>query len=124
MRHVTSVTLKWESCKLKQTAKLSCFSPGGVRHDPQRIMCKTVYVPHFNHTVEFASSERSPGVKTLLPFLKKNMTEESDLDNSQDLIAALDACYWLHKVISIRLSRLGDDRRCDLGGDLLLLRRF
>ena len=102
------------------------FSPGGVRHDPQRLMCKTVYVPHFNHTVEFASSERDeskPGIKTLLPFLKK-ITEESDLDNSQDLIAALDACYWLHKVISIRLSRLGDDRRCDLGGDFLLLRRF
>ena len=28
----------------------------------------------------------------LLPFLK-NITEESDLDNFQDLIVALDACY-------------------------------
>ena len=30
--------------------------PGGVRHDPQRFMGKTVNVPHFNRdTVEFAS---------------------------------------------------------------------
>ena len=34
-------------------------SAGGVRHDPQRFMGKTVYVPHFNRdTVEFASRER------------------------------------------------------------------
>ena len=47
---------------------------------------------------------QNPGSKTLLPFLK-NITEESDLENFQDLILALDACYWLHKVISISLSR-------------------
>ena len=62
---------------------------GGVRHDPQRFMGKTVYVPHFNRdTVEFASRERDkskPGIETLLPFLKNN-TEESDLENSQNLI--------------------------------------
>ena len=40
----------------------------------------------------------------------KNITEESDLGNFQDLIEALDACYWLHKTISISLSRFGDDR--------------
>ena len=89
---------------------------GGERHDPQRFMGKTVYVPHFNRdTVEFASRERDeskPGIKTLLPFLK-NITEESDLENSQDLIVASDACYWLHKVISISLSRFRDDQRCD-----------
>ena len=90
--------------------------PGGVRHDPQRFMGKTVYVPHFNRdTVEFASRERDdgskPGIKILLPFLKN--IEESDLENFQDLILALDACYWLHMVISISLSRFGDDRRCD-----------
>ena len=35
------------------------FGPGGVRHDPQRFIGKTVYVPHFNRdTVEFASRER------------------------------------------------------------------
>ena len=64
----------------------------------------------------FASCEREkskPGIKILLPFLK-NITEESDLENFQDLILALDACYWLHKVISISLSRFGDDRRFDL----------
>ena len=76
---------------------LSCPSdPGGVRHDPQRFMGKTVTVPHFNRdTVEFASRKRNesnPGIKTLLPFLK-NITEESDLENFQDLIVALDACY-------------------------------
>ena len=74
-----------------------------MRHDSQRFMGKTVYVPHFNRdTVEFASLEREkskPGIKTLLPFLK-NITEESDLENFQDLILAIDACYWLHKVIS------------------------
>ena len=71
-------------------------------------MGKTVYVSHFNRdTVECASRERGnskPGNKTLLPFLK-NITEESDLENFQDLILALDAWYWLHKVISISLSR-------------------
>ena len=51
-------------------------------------------------------------MKTLLPFLK-NITEESDLENFQDFIVALDACYWLHKAISISMSRFGDDRRCD-----------
>ena len=90
-------------------------APGGARHDPQRFMGKTVYVPNFNRdTVEFASLERDeskPGIKTLLPFLK-NITE-SDLENFQDLILALDACYWFHKVISINSSRFGDDRRCD-----------
>ena len=80
------------------------IAPGGVRQDPQRFMGKTVYVPQFNRdTVEFASREREKsksGIKTLLPFLK-NITEESDLENFQDLTLALDACYWLHKVISI-----------------------
>ena len=64
-------------------------------------MGKTVTVPHFNRdTVEFASRERNesnPGIKTLLPF-SKNITEESDFENFQDLIVALDACYWLHNV--------------------------
>ena len=57
---------------------------GGVRHDPQRFMGKTVTVPHFNRdTVEFASRKRdesNPGIKTLLPF-PKNITEESDFEN-------------------------------------------
>ena len=82
----------------------------GVRHDPQRFMGKKVTVPHFNRdTVEFASRKRNesnPGIKTLLPF-PKNITEESDFENFQDLIVALDACYWLHKAIS---RRFGDDR--------------
>ena len=81
-------------------------------------MGKTVYGPHFNRdTAEFASRERDgskPGIKILLPFLK-NVTEESDLENFQDLILALNACYWLHKVISVSLSRFGDDRRVYLG---------
>ena len=67
-----------------------------MRHHPQRFMDKTVYVPYFNRdTVEFAFRERDvskPGIKILLPFLK-NITEESDLENFQDLILALDACY-------------------------------
>lgn len=54
------------------------------------------------------------GIKTLLPFLK-NVTGESDLDNFQDLVAAVDASCWLHKAISISVSRFGDDRRCDFG---------
>ena len=83
-----------------------------MRHDPQRFMGKTVTVPHFNRDAdEFASSKRNesnPRIKTLLPF-PKNITEESDFENFQDLIVALDACYWLHKTISISLSRFGDD---------------
>ena len=59
---------------------------GGVRHDPQRFMGKTVTVPHFNRDmVEFASRKRdesNPEIKTLLPFLKK-ITEESNLENFQ-----------------------------------------
>ena len=69
---------------------------------------KLLTEPHFNRdTVDFASRERNesnPGIKTLLPFLK-SITEESDLENFQDLIVALDACYWLHnfnKFIAIR----------------------
>ena len=89
-----------------------------MHHDPQRFIVKNIYVRHFNlDTVEFASGERDeskPGIKTLLPFLK-NITEESDLENSRDLIVASDACYWLRKVISISLSRFGDDQRCDFG---------
>ena len=41
----------------------------------------------------------------------KNIREESNLENFQDLMVPLDACYWLHKAIS---RRYGDDRRCDL----------
>ena len=89
------------------------LTPGGVRHDPPRVMGKTVTVPHFNRdTVEFVSRKRNesnPGIKTLLPF-PKIITEESDFENFQDLIVALDACYWLHKTISRSLSRFGDDR--------------
>ena len=84
-----------------------------LRHDPQRFMDKTVTVPHFNRdTDEFASRKRNesnPGIKKLLPF-PKNITEERDFENFQDLIVALDACYWLHKTISRSLSRFGDDR--------------
>ena len=76
-------------------------------------MGKIVTVPNFNpDTVEFASrrrSESNPGIKTLLSF-PKIISEESDFENFQDLIVALDACYWLHKAISRSLSRFGDDR--------------
>ena len=77
-----------------------------------------VHVLHFNRdTIEYASRERDeskPGIKTPHPFLK-NIREESDLENFQDLIEALDACYLLQKAISISLSRrFGDDRRCKL----------
>ena len=88
-------------------------------------MGKTVTVPYFNRdTVEFASRKRdesNPGIKTLMAFLK-NITEESDFKNFQDLVVAVDACCWLHKAISISLSRFGDDRKADsiLGGDFLL----
>ena len=79
-------------------------------------MGKTVYVPHFNRdTVELASRERDESklaIKTLLPFLK-NITKESDLENFQDLVLTLGAWYWLHKVISISLSRFGVDGRRD-----------
>ena len=101
-----------------------------MRHDPQRFVGKTVRVPHFNlDTVEYPSRERDeskPGIKTLLPFLE-NIAEDSELEDFEDLIVALVACYWLHNAISVSSSRFGDDRRCDfspLGGDFLLLRRF
>ena len=78
-----------------------------MRHDPQRFMGKTVYVPHFNRdAVEFASRERDesdPGIKTLLPFLKKKKKRKKIQQTGiwRIFILALDACYWLHKVISI-----------------------
>ena len=97
----------------KSVRVISGYLPGGVRHDPQRFMGKTVTVPHFNRdTVEFAPRKRNesnPGIITLLPF-PKNITEESNFEIFQDLIVALDACYWLHKTISRSLSRFGDDR--------------
>ena len=80
-------------------------------------MGKTVTVPHFNRdTVEFASRKRNesnPGIKTLLPF-PKNITEEGDFENFQNLIVALDAYVLLasqdnfKKFIAIRR------RTCDL----------
>ena len=63
-----------------------------MRHDPQRFMGKIVAVLHFNRdTVEFASRRemnRTQGSKhcfLFYPFLK-NITEESDLEDFQDLI--------------------------------------
>ena len=98
--------------KYKFSQNTDFIYPGGVRHDPHRFMGKIVAVRHFNHeTVDFASCERdesNPGIKTLLPFLK-NITKESDLENFQDLIVALDAFYELLKAISISLSRFGHD---------------
>ena len=51
------------------------------------------------------------------------------MENFQDLMVALDAFYWLHKAISIGLSRFGPETIEGaiwpiLSGDLLLLRRF
>ena len=79
-------------------------------------------MPHFNRdTVELASSrerdESNPGINTLLPFLKKTLLKRA--------IVALDACYWLHKAISISLSLFGDDRRCPVSGSCATwLRRY
>ena len=68
----------------KSVRVISGYLPGGVRHDPQRFMGKTVTAPHFNRdTVEFASRKRNEsnlGIKTLLPF-PKNITEERDFEN-------------------------------------------
>lgn len=54
-------------------------------------MGKAVNVPRYNrHTVEYASREShesEPGIKTLLPLLK-NISEEGDLKNFQNLIDA------------------------------------
>ena len=36
------------------------------------------------------------------------------MESFQDLMVALDTCYWLHKAISIGLLPFGDDRRCHL----------
>ena len=74
-------------------------------------MGKTITVPHFNRdTVEFASRKRNesnPGIKTLLPF-PKNIMEESDFENFQDLIVALDNSQGnVKKFIAIR-RRTGD----------------
>lgn len=56
-------------------------TPGGMRHDPQRFIGKTVNVAHFNRvTFKYASretDESKPGIKTRLSFLT-NITEESD----------------------------------------------
>ena len=80
-------------------------------------MGKTVYVPHFNRdTVEFASRERdesNPGIKTPPPFMSEKHYGREQFGEFSDLIVTLDACDWLHKVISISLSRFVDDQRCD-----------
>ena len=48
------------------------------------------------------------GIKTLLPFLK-SVKDECNLDHFKDVTEAVDASYWLHKAISLSLSRFGDD---------------
>ena len=89
---------------------------GRVCHYPQRFMGKIVNVSRFRRDrVKYASRETDewkPGIKTFLRFLKK-ISVESDLENFQDLIVALDACFSLHKAIWISLSLFGDYRRCD-----------
>ena len=107
------------------------MAPGGVRHDPQRFMGKTVTVPHFNgDTVEFTSRKRdesNPGIKTLLPFLKKHYGSERFGEFSRShsglrclLLASQDN---FNKFIAIRR------RSCDLADferatNFLLLIRF
>ena len=49
------------------------------------------------------------GIKTLLPFLK-SVKDECNLDHFKDVTEAVDASCWLHKAISLSLSRFGDDR--------------
>ena len=75
--------------------------PGGVRHDPQRFMGKTVTVPHFNRdTVEFTSrgrDESNPGIKTLLPFLKKTLGKRA--------IWKIFKISWCPQVLAIGLIR-------------------
>ena len=57
-------------------AELHALGTGGVRHDPQRFMGKTVTVPHFNRdTDEFASRKRNesnPGIKTMRGDYRQN----------------------------------------------------
>ena len=105
------------NCGLKNNSGRITYGMGYVWGMPSLSPLSSLAEPHFNRdTVEFASRERNesnPGIKTLLPFLKP-ITEESDLENFQGRIVALDACCWLHKAISKSLSRYGDDRRCDL----------
>ena len=55
------------------------------------------------------------GIKTLLLFLK-SVTDESSLDHFKSVTVAVDASCWVHKAISLSLSRFGDDRRCDFTG--------
>ena len=51
---------------------------GGVRHDPQRFMRKTVNVPHFNRdTVKYASRERdNQNAKSKYCFLFNSFSEK------------------------------------------------
>ena len=55
---------------------------------------------------------QNPGLKYCFLFWK-TLRRRAICRNFQDLILALDACYWLHKVIFKSLSRFGDDRRCN-----------
>ena len=73
------------------------------------LLCLISIVTRSSSHLVLKRNESNPGIKTLLPF-PRNITEESDFENFQDLIVALDACYWLHKTISRSLSRFGDDR--------------
>ena len=73
--------------------------PGGVHHDPQRYMRKTVNVPHFNpDTVEYAPRERDDRIKTrdqnTASFSEKHYGRERFGQlNFQDVMVTLDACY-------------------------------
>ena len=127
LRHHTIITfLRKDQASRKSTG----WHWGGVRHDPQRFVGKTVSASFQSwHGRVPISWER--WIKTrdqnTASFCEKNITEESELEDFEDLIMALDACYWLHKAISVSSSRFGEDRRSDfsrLRGDFPLLRRF
>ena len=82
-----------------------------VRQYPQRFMGKAVGVPQSLHGRVRISWERwiKSRDQNTASFFEKKITEESDLENFQDLMVTLDVCCWLHKAISIGLSPFGDD---------------
>ena len=50
------------------------------------------------------------GIKTLLPFLKE-VTEETNLQSFEGLVATVSASCWLHKAICLSYQQHGNDRR-------------
>ena len=99
----------WVACTRSQPHLRFCLYAGGVRHDPRWVKllpCATFQSWHCRVSIISWGRWIKPRDQYTASFSEKTLRKRA--------IVALDACYFLHKAISISLSRFGDNRRCGL----------